>query len=82
MACKSAWTSAALFESGQPLLSFLHPLRFLLSALTVVCDLVLQRRELSNAALGRARYELLPQAIAAYGLRLNVPICSHVVQST
>ena len=50
--------------------------------LTVVCDLGLQPRELVDAALGGARYELRPQLVAVDCPRLSVPIHSHVYQST
>jgi hypothetical protein len=50
-------------------------------ALTVVCDLVLQTRQLVGPALGGARDELLPQCVAVQGLHFNIPIHSHVVQS-
>jgi hypothetical protein len=42
---------------------------------------MLQAGQLIDSALGRARYELLPQFVAVYGLRPSVPIYSHVVQS-
>lgn len=51
-------------------------------ALTVVCDAVLQARQLVNSALGGARDELLAQGIAVQGLRFSIPIRSHVVAST
>lgn len=50
-------------------------------ALTVVCDLVLQARQLVDPALGGARDELLSQSVAVQGLRCSIPIHSHVVQS-
>jgi hypothetical protein len=50
-------------------------------ALTVVCDLMLQAGQLIDSALGRARDELLPQFVAVYGLRLGIPIYSHIVQT-
>ena len=50
-------------------------------ALTVICDLLLQARQLVDAALGGARDELLPQSVAVQGLGFSIPIHSHVVQS-
>ena len=50
-------------------------------ALTVICDLVLQARQLVDPAFGGARDELLSQSVAVQGLRCSIPIHSHVVQS-